>query len=146
MLLQFAAYPGFIVHARGKILTRYLRRLKARPSPDDLPPAEARLAQHRFDPYAGEVLVDGQSVGWNEIEEVEVALSRRAAGPAGWLVRYLVHGDDRYHVGLYFGREEAILTNVTLAVARYVVECVAYFAPQPVRYSGPDNLAQVIEE
>jgi hypothetical protein len=124
----------------------YLQRTKARPELDDLPPAEARGLHHRFDPYAGEVIVEGQSIAWNEIEEVEVALAPRAAGPAGWVVRYLVHGDQRYHVGLYFGREEAILPNVTLAVARYVVECVAFYAPQPVRFTGPDDFAPLTEE
>jgi hypothetical protein len=83
----------------------YLQRIKARPSTDDLTPAEARFVQHSFDSYAGEVLVNGQAVAWPEIEEVEVVVSPRAGGPAGWLVRYLVHGNERYHVGLYFGSE-----------------------------------------
>ncbi len=124
----------------------YLRRIKARPSMDDLTPGESRFIQHTFDPFAGEVLVDGQAVAWNEIEEVEVAVSPRAAGPAGWLVRYLVHGNERYHVGLYFGHEEAIIPNVTFNVARYIVQCVAFFAPGVVRYTGPEGLSPIINE
>ncbi|MEO8610086.1 MAG: hypothetical protein ABI690_19485 [Chloroflexota bacterium] len=124
----------------------YLQRIKARPSPEDLTPGEARFVQHSFDPYAGEVLVGGQAVAWNAIEEVEVAVSARAAGPAGWLVRHIVHGNERYHVGLYFGQNEAIVPNVTLNVARYIVQCVAFFAPLPVRYTGPDGLSPVMNE
>ena len=124
----------------------FLQRIKARPSLEDLTPGEARFIHQAFDPYAGEVLVDGQTLAWNEIEEVEVAVSPRTAGPAGWMVRYLVHGNERYHVGLYFGRGEAIVPNVTLNVACYVVQCVAFFAPLPVRYTGPDGLSPIVDE
>ena len=124
----------------------YLQRTKARPSLEDLTSGEARFVHAAFDPYAGEVLVDGQTIAWDEIEEVEVAVSPRTAGPAGWVVRYMVHGNERYHVGFYFGRQEAIVPNVTLNVARYIVQCVAFFAPLLVRYTGPDNLGPVIDE
>jgi len=123
----------------------YLQRIKARPSPDDLTPGEARYVQTVFDPYAGEVLMDEQVVAWNEIEEIEVATAARAIGPAGWVVRHLVHGNERYHVGLYFGRQEAIVPNVTLKVAGYIVQCVAFYAPLPVRYSGPDGLSPLVD-
>ncbi|MBI5669575.1 MAG: hypothetical protein HZC41_16355 [Chloroflexi bacterium] len=118
----------------------YLQRLKALPSPDDLTPAEARYVQEHFDTYAGEVIVNGQAIPWNWINEVEVAKAARAAGPAGWVVRHLVHGDERYHVGLYFGQMEAVLSNVTLNIARHIVQTIAYYAPAPVRYTGPDGL------
>lgn len=124
----------------------YLQRTKARPNVDDLLAGEARFVYEHFDAYAGEVLVDGQAVGWNEIQEIEVVASPRAAGPAGWIVRHLVHGDERYHVGLYFGRQEAVVPNVTLNIARYIAQCVAYYAPLPVRYVGPEGLVPVIEE
>jgi hypothetical protein len=124
----------------------FLQRIKTRPSPDDLTPGEARFVHHAFDPYAGEVLVDGQAVAWNDIEEVEVAVAPRAAGPAGWLVRHVVHGNDRYHVGIYYGQQEAIVPNVTYNVARYLVQCVAFFAPLPVRYTGPDGLSPLVDE
>jgi hypothetical protein len=124
----------------------YLQRTKARPMPEDLSPGEAQFIHRAFDAYAGEVLVDGQAVAWNEIKEVEIAVSPRAAGPAGWLVRHMVHGNERYHVGLYFGRQEAIVPNVTLKVAQYIVQCIAYYAPLPIRYNGPDGLVPVIDE
>lgn len=123
-----------------------LQRIKARPSLEDLSPGEARFVQMHFDPYAGEVLLDGEAIGWDEISAVEVVNAPRSAGPAGWLVRHLVHGNERYHVGIYFGRQEAVLPNVTLNVARYVVQCVAYFAPLPVRYKGPTGLSPLVNE
>ncbi len=122
-----------------------LQRTKVRPELDDLTTAEVRRIRHAFDPYAGEVIMDGQSIGWNQLDEVEVAVAPRAAGPAGWVVRHVVHGEQRYHVGLYFGREEAVLPNVTLNIARYVVQCVAYYAPQPVRFTGPEGFVPVVE-
>jgi hypothetical protein len=124
----------------------YLQRSKVRPELDDLTSAEARTVRNTFDPYAGEVIVEGQSIGWNEIEEVEVAVAARAGGPAGWVVRYLVHGDQRYHVGLYFGQDEAVLRNVTLNIAKYVVQTVAFYAPQSVRYTGPADLVPLTDK
>jgi hypothetical protein len=124
----------------------YLQRIKSRPGLEDLTSGEAKFVLTAFDPYAGEVLVDGQAVAWDEIEQVEVAISPRAAGPAGWVVRHMVHGNERYHVGIYFGRQEAIVPNVTLNVARYILQCVAFFAPLPVRYTGPDGLVPLIDE
>jgi hypothetical protein len=124
----------------------YLQRLKAQPHLDDLKPDEVRSISSHFDPYAGEVIIDGEAIRWNEIEEIEVVLAPRATRAAGWFVRNLVHGSQRYHVGLYFGHNEAVLPNVTLNVARYVVQCVAYYSPLPVRYKGPDGLSPTIQE
>jgi len=127
-------------------MMEYLQRTKARPSLDDLTASEARWLPPRFDPYAGEVRIEGQAVGWNEIEEVEVVTAPRASGPAGWLVRHLVHGDERYHIGIYFGHEEAVLPNVPLNVVRYVLQCIAFYAPLPVRYKGQTGLVPVVDE
>jgi hypothetical protein len=123
----------------------YLQRVKMRPNLDDLNPGESRFVHGNFDVYAGEVIVEGQSVAWNEIEEVEVAVAARAIGPAGWVVRYLVHGNPRYHVGLYFGHEEVVVRNITLNVAQYIIRCVAFYAPLPVRYIGSDELSPVMK-
>lgn len=121
----------------------YLQRLNVLPSLDDLTPAEARYLHEHFDAYAGEVIVNGQAIPWDWINEVEVVKSARAAGPAGWVVRHLVHGEQRYHIGLYFGTMEAVLSNVTLNIARHVVQTTAYHAPSPVAYTGPDGLSPV---
>jgi hypothetical protein len=120
----------------------YLERLKARPNPDELSESErAYLAQH-FDPFSGEVIIDGTSIRWDYLDEVEAVKAARAAGPSGWLVR-AVMGDDRYHVGLYYGKQEAVLPNVSLAIARYVVQTVAFYAPHPVRYKGIEGLSPI---
>jgi hypothetical protein len=124
----------------------YLQRLNVRPSLDDLTPPEAHFVQSHFDPYAGEVIVNQDSIAWTEIEEIEVARAPRVGGPAGWIVRRFIHGDERYHVGLYFGRNEAVLPNVSLNVAQYVVKTVAFYAPHPVRYTGPDGLFSLADE
>jgi hypothetical protein len=126
-------------------LTVYLQRLKVPPNPEALTPGEARYVHDHFDAYAGEVIVNRQPIPWDAVETVEVARAARASGPAGWVVRYLVHGNERFHVGLYFGTREAVLPNVTLNVARYIVQAVAYHAPSPVIYTGPDGLSPLKE-
>lgn len=125
---------------------RYLQRSKARPDIDALTRNEANSLASTFDPYAGEVIVNGEVIHWKVIEELEVVVAPHAAGAAGWLVRNLVHAGERYHVGLYYGTNEAVLPNVTLEMARYVARCVAYYAPLPVRYKGPDGLTPTVEE
>ena len=67
------------------------------------------------------------------------------AGPAGWFVRRVVIREERYHVGLYSGRDEIVLPNLTLTVAQYIVACIAHFAPLPVRYSGILDFAPTTE-
>ena len=124
----------------------FLQRIKNRPNPEALSPSENRYVRELFDPGSRDVLVNGETLEWTEIDEVEVVVSPRTAGPAGWLVRYFVHGEDRYHVGIYYGRNEAILPNVTLAVAKYIVQSIAFFAPLPVRYTGPEGLSPVVRE
>lgn len=123
----------------------YLKRLKARPAPDELSPAEARYVLSAFDVYAGEVLIHDESFRWDEITEIEVAKAARYGGLAGWLVRYLVHGDERYHLGIYAGHREAVLPNITLNAARYVVQMVAYYAPVAVQYSGVEGLSPLVD-
>lgn len=124
----------------------YLQRLNVRPSIEDLTQAEARYMQSHFDPYAGEVIVNGESIAWDEIEEIEVARAPRIGGPAGWIVRHFIHGDERYHVGIYFGHNEAVLPNVSLNIAQYVVKTVAFYAPNRVRYTGPEGLFTLADE
>jgi hypothetical protein len=124
----------------------YLQRIDYRPSMENLTPGEQDAVRQLLDASGAELLVNGQAIRWEHIEEVEVAVAPRIAGPAGWIVKKLFLGDtDRYHVGIYFGAQEAIMPNVTWDVARHVVETVAFYAPNPVRYSGPENLAALTE-
>ncbi|MFO7320597.1 MAG: hypothetical protein DIU68_002615 [Chloroflexota bacterium] len=120
----------------------YLQRLNVRPDPEALGPAGKAALQAHFDPYAAEVVVNGRTIAWSSIDEVEVVRAARVGGPAGWLVKQM-YGEDRYHVGIYFGPEEAVLTNVPLSVAEHVVRTIAFYAPHPVRYSGVEGLSPI---
>jgi len=123
----------------------YLERLKYRPSLDDLTAREAGYVQKHFDARAGEVITNQQAVPWNAIDEVEVVVAPRLGGPAGWVVRYVVHGDLRYHVGIYMGSAEIVLPNISYRIAQFVVQTIAYYAPHPVRYKGVEGLSPVTE-
>ena len=120
----------------------YLERLKAPPDPTALSAPERSALADRFDARAAELFVEGQPIDWHGVEEVEVVRAARSRGPAGWLVRQKM-GDDRYHVGVYYGAHEAVLINVSLESARYVVQTVAYYAPNPVRYRGIEGLSPI---
>ncbi len=124
---------------------RFLQHLLLRPNVEALTAADARFVRRAFVTEADSVQVNGEVIRWTELEELEVARAPRAAGPAGWVVRHLVHGEDRYHVGLYCGARETVLPNVTEGVARYMVQCVAFYAPLPVRYQGPEDFAPLTD-
>jgi hypothetical protein len=117
-----------------------LMRLKVRPDAGKLTNAERNHLAEHFDPYAGEVVINGQPVEWRAIDEVEVAKAARSQDPSGWFVKAL-YGEERYHVGVYYGAYEAVLVNLTLNSAQYVVRMIAFYAPQQIRYSGIDGLS-----
>ncbi len=124
----------------------YLQRINYRPNMDQLPLADQAQLRTFFDAYGAEMLVYDEAVPWRFIEEVEVVPAPRAAGPAGWLVKKLfLSSIERYHVGVYFGPREAILPNITWEQAKYVVETIAYFAPQSIKFTGPDDLVRLTE-
>jgi hypothetical protein len=124
----------------------YLQRIDYRPSLENLPPKEEKLVREHFSAYGAELLLDGIGVRWEHIDEVEVAIAPRMDGPAGWIVKRLFLGNSqRYHVGIYFGSQELVFPNVTWNIARFVVENVAFYAPQPIRYVGPENLVRLTE-
>lgn len=115
-------------------------RLKVKPDESKLTNAERNHLQQHFDPYAGEVVINGEPIDWRVIEEVEVAKAARSIGPAGWFVKAL-YGEERYHVGVYYGAYEAVLLNLTLNSAEFVVRTIAYYAPHQIRYSGIEGLS-----
>jgi hypothetical protein len=123
----------------------YLQRLGTMPTTDQLSPRDIELLKKHFDVYAREVLINGEAIRWDYVEEIEVATAARAKGPSGWLVKNLVMGGDRFHVGFYFGYSEAVLTNLTREAARYVLNMVAYYAPVKIKYTGPDDLVALSE-
>jgi hypothetical protein len=118
----------------------YLQRINYRPNMDHLTEDEKRYLEQHFDAYGSEIVVHGEAIPWQVIEEVEVAVAARSAGLAGWLVKNVVMGGERYHLGIYYGNAEAVFTNITLNTAEYILKHIAYYAPQAVRFTGPENL------
>lgn len=123
----------------------YLQRINYRPNTDDLTDKEQQYLQQHFDAYGAEMVAHGEAVPWQQIEEVEVARAARAAGPSGWLVKRLLMGGERYHVAVYFGRREIVFTNITLKVAQYILRSIAYYAAQPIQYTGADDVVALSE-
>ena len=123
----------------------YLQHSSIRPNPDVLSQEDSRFIQEHFNIYGGNLTVEGQPVDWSAIEEIEVVVAPHIAGPAGWFVRRVVIREERYHIGLYSGRDEIVLPNLTLVVAKYIVACIAHFAPLPVRYSGIPDFVRTTE-
>jgi hypothetical protein len=124
----------------------YLQRINYRPNMDGLSEPEQQFMQQHFDAYGAELVFNQESLPWNVIEEVELVPAPRAGGAAGWIVKNLVlGGTPRYHLGIYFGKRELVLPNITLGQAKYVLENIAFYAPQPIRYSGPEDLVRLTE-
>ena len=124
----------------------YLQRLDSRPTMAGLTDDEQVYLQTHVDAYGAELVVDGQVIRWEHLNKVEVAVAPHAAGPTGWLLRRLFsQNKTRYHLGVYFGSQEAVLPNITWDVARYVLETIAYYASQPIVYEGPEDLVPLTE-
>ena len=119
----------------------YLKRVEVKPNP----PAES--IGKRFDANEYELNIQGGRIEWDVIDEVEVAKAARVSSPAGWFVKKIMYsGGERYHVGVFFGRGgELVLTNITEEQARYVVETVAHYAKQPIRYTGVEGFVETVE-
>ncbi len=123
-----------------------LQRIDYRPSYENLSPEEETQLRRHFSAYGAELVIDGIVIRWEHIDEVEVALAPRGNGVAGWLVKKFVLNDEqRYHLGVYFGSLEAILPNITLNMVKHVLENIAFYAPKPIRYIGPDNIVRLSE-
>jgi hypothetical protein len=122
-----------------------LARIEQRPTMDGLTDDDRRLLEKRFDANAYEINVDGHRAEWGKIDEVEVAKAAREGGPSGWFVKNVVFGGERYHVGVYFGDGELVLTNITLDTAKYVVATIAYYANRSIRYTGAEGIVPVTE-
>ncbi|MCL4247821.1 MAG: hypothetical protein KJ065_06710 [Anaerolineae bacterium] len=121
---------------------QYLVRPKAPPFIDQLAEADQRYLRGRFDAHPAELTVNGDVIPWQDIDEVEVVKAARRNDLSGWFVRKIVYQDERYHVGIYYGKHEQVLTNVTLAVALFVVQAIAYYMQTSIKYTGLDDIAQ----
>ena len=121
----------------------YLQRQAQPPAP--LPADQQSQLDKRFNANAYQLSFDTGGVDWGLIETVEVAQAARLNNPAGWLLRKLIYSGERYHVGVYFGEHEIVLTNVSREMAAYVIHTIAYHTRQPIRYAGIEGIAQVVE-
>lgn len=123
----------------------YLQRINFRPNADDLSDRQRGYLHDHFDFNPTELIIHGVPIAWDAVEEVQVVPAARLSGPSGWLTRRIM-GGDRYHVGVYFGKREAVLTNISLTTAKYILQTIAYHAPYPVRYKGVDGLVPLAAE
>ena len=146
MLIQACYKSGMYATDKGTADMPYLQRLHSRPTMAELTHDEQEFLQNHVDSYGAELVIDGQVIRWEHLDKVKVVVAPRIAGPAGWLVKRLFsQNKTRYHVGVYFGSQEAVLPNVTWDVARYVLESIAYYAAQPIVYEGPEDLVPITE-
>lgn len=121
---------------------KYLKQLPYRPNPYEISEKEAEWLLRHFQVGANEVVINNnQVVKWKYVDEIEVAKAARMNKANGFLLKWFVYqGEERYHVGIYYGGMEAVLKNVSLKTAIYIVKMVAYYTPQRVIYTGPDDL------
>ncbi|MCK6577372.1 MAG: hypothetical protein L6Q98_04630 [Anaerolineae bacterium] len=125
----------------------YLTHVSELPAADHLSEAERKMLDRRFDANAFELNFDGEAIEWDLIEEVEVAQAARQRSPAGWVVRNLLYGgSERYHLGVYFGKQELVLTNITAEAVRYILHTVAYYCRHDIRYNGVVGVAPLRDE
>jgi hypothetical protein len=90
--------------------------------------------------------VNGRAIRWEHIDEVEVVIAPHIGGASGWFVKkFIFRNEERYHVGIYYGSHEAILPNITWDMAKHVLRTIAFYAPQPIKYSGPEDLTPLTE-
>lgn len=124
---------------------QYLARTKAPPRLETLTEADQRYVQTHFDAHPAELTVQGEVIRWQDIDEVEVARAARQRTLAGWIVRNVVYAQERYHVGIYCGTRELVMTNVTLEVARFAIQSIAHYMQVPIKYSGIEGMSAVVE-
>ena len=124
----------------------YMVPASTAPKEDELTADDVRYLRNHMNTTNFEIIVAGQSIAWDKIDELEVAVAARQKSPAGWLVKNMLYGgQERYHVGIYSGHNEAVLPNLSLAAAKYVVQTVAYYARTRIRYAGPEGIAPITE-
>lgn len=128
-------------------MAQYLARPISRPKLEALTPTDVKFIESHFRADSVEMEVEGQIIEYSLIDEIEIAQAARQRTPAGWFVkRVLYGGNERYHVGIYFARhQEAVLPNLSLAAAQYVVGNIAFYSRNRIKYTGPEGLVTVTE-
>ncbi len=117
----------------------YLKRANVRPDAASLPPREMARVNRVFDPSAAEVKINNDMVPWAAIQEVELVAAPTAGGLGAVVLGMFVNTTDRFHLGVYTERNESILPNLTRVQAEYLLKAIAYYAPNPVYFTGPDD-------
>jgi hypothetical protein len=124
----------------------FLQRLTRQPVFDSLAQTDQNHLARHVVVQSDALFIDGEPIMWSSIEELEVAQAPDVAGPLGGLVRWFAHGGHAsYHLAIYYGCREAVLNNISLDAAAFVVQMVAHYASRPVRYMGPEGLAPITE-
>lgn len=123
----------------------YLMRVNVRPDLNALSTGERDEMLRVFDIYAAEVRIHGEPVGWDEVEEVELVHAPTMGGLSAWILGFFVNTEERYHLGIYLRRDEAVLANLSKQQALYALQAVAFYAPKPVRYKGQSGFVPLVE-
>ncbi len=123
----------------------YLVRLGKAPSTNDLTQEEIAHINRVFDVTPQTVTLNGVTFPWEEVTEIETALAARTKNPAGWFVKKVIFGGERYHVAIYAGRYEAVLPNTSRKIIEHIVQTIAYYAPRKIPYSGVEGISPVSE-
>lgn len=127
-------------------MATYLTRISKAPSTDHLSQDDLLFIDKNFDVTPQEVTLKGVSVAWDNVNEIEVAKAARSSSPAGWFVRKIVYnGAERYHIAIYFGRNETVLPNITLPIVQHILQTIAYYAPKRIAYTGAADITQTTE-
>ncbi len=123
----------------------YLVRLGKAPSTNDLSQEEIALINRMFDVTPKTVTLNGVTFSWEDVTEIETAVAARSQSPAGWFVKKVIFGGERYHVAIYAGKDEAVLPNASRKVIEHIVQTIAYYAPRKIPYSGVEGISPVSE-
>jgi hypothetical protein len=124
----------------------YLLPAQHAPREDELSESDKKFLEQHFMPTNHEVVVDNHGIDWSKIDEIEIVQAARDKGPSGWFIRFIYFGgQERYHVGIYSGRNELVLPNLSPAGARYVLRTLAYYARNRIEYKGPADWAATVD-
>jgi hypothetical protein len=125
---------------------RHILRMTNRPKITELTARDQQYLDAHFDINQTELQFEGDYLDLHRIDSIEVVPAARS-GPSGWIVRRILFGGKpRFHIGIYYGRHEIVMPNVTLPVVRYVLQSVAYFARTRIGYEGPEGLVPLSED
>lgn len=122
----------------------YLLRPLSKPRLEGLSPADQRIIEQHFDANSVEINIDGQFLEYGRIDSIEVAPAARTRNPAGWFVRNIIFsGQERFHVGIYYGHHELVMINLSRAAVQYVTGVIAFYARNRVKYTGPEDIIPI---